>query len=358
MNFASIKSLIQFPIVRRNFSQLIKERTFVLLILLLLFVVLTASILVSILIVIFNPQFLVTDKIDVGIVIGDSIPRELLDVTQFSFTSYSSVDEALFAFDTGEVNVVVLTQAMRETLDDPLILDIILPEDVLKQSLFLSLAKPALHKAERRYQAQREAIDDALWSSQVTFNRAPLSGLHIMYEAIVGMMIPFLLLIPIFLIGNLFIDSVSQEFEEGNMQILFTSVSPLRYIFEHVIVAVLLNWLLLGMFLGLLWLRFSFLENYLSIFFYNTLLLLPVVIFSLFLVFYFQKKETAQLCYTFVVLVIFVLSPFFSFGPTFVLTEFLVGNTSFHILGFSVVLFMTLLSYVLLYWYVKKEYYI
>jgi ABC-type Na+ efflux pump permease subunit len=346
------------PILSRNFKQLFKERTFMLLVLLLLFVVLTASILVSILIVIFNPQFLVTDDIAVGVLVNDSLPRELLDVRQFDFIAYDSKEDAQFAFDVGNVSALIFVQTARQNYSDPIVLDMIITDEPLKQSLFLSLSKPALQKAEDRYQEQRGAVSGSIWSSQVLFNRPPLNGLHIMYEAIVGMMIPFLLLIPIFLIGNLFIDSVSQEFEEGNMQILFTSVSPLRYIHEHILQAILLNGVLLSLFLGLLALRFSFLENFASIFLYNTLFLIPVVIFALLLVFIFKKKETAQLSYTFAVLAIFVISPFVSFGPTFVLTEYLVGNTAFHIFGVLFALILGLLSYTWLYIYVKREYYV
>ncbi len=347
----------------RNMNQLRKEKTFILLVLLLIFIVITASILISVLLVIFNPQMLVSENIQVGVVSDHQVPRELTDVRRFEYTVFANESEAFANFANNTVSALILQNKNANNSNaigytEPFILDIIVGTDPLAESLFLALLKPALQRSEERYQFQRAILPDAIWPNQVDFGRTPQNGLHILFETIITLMIPFLLLIPIFLIGNLFVDSVSQEFEEGNMPILLTATSPLKYVHEHILQAFVINTVILGAFLLLLKARFAYLENMWSIYLYNSILLIPIILFALALVFVFQKKETAQLAYTFGVLAIFVLSPFFSFSPTIVIAEYLAGNTSFHLEGLLFVILLSIISYLTMRRYLRKNYYL
>lgn len=349
-----------FPIVSRNLQRLWKEKTFVLLIALLLFILLSMSILISVVVFLFNPQYLTQEDIKVAILTDNVLPTELFDSRDIDFIEHQSIVSARLAFENHSVDAIIYDETYLEEkiVTQPQILELIVTEDPLQQSLVLSLLKPQLESAESQLQNERDVIPNAIWQSEVRFSTRLLQGTDTIYEAILSLMIPLMLLIPIFLIGNLFVDSVSQEFEEGAMENILVTISPLRYVYEHIIEAVMLNGALTIAFLALINLRFGFIQNEVLVFIYTLSFLFPIVLLALLVTFMFKKKEVGQLIYSFSILAIFLLSPFTQYGPTYIITELLLGRTDLFLPGIAIIFASTVILFGGLKYYLNKEYYV
>ena len=345
----------KFPIVSRNISNLIKERTFVLLLLLLFFIIISMGVLISVVVFLFNPQFLVTESIPVGILENQEVLPDILRIQSFEFISFLTLDDAILAFENATIDAIIYEIDQEAS---PRILELIVVSDSLKQSLILSLLKRPLERAESRLHFASGSLENVIHDVQIRFSTTPLSGTNTIYEAILGLMIPLLLLIPIFLIGNLFVDSVSQEFEEGNMDIILSTISPLRYIYEHVLQAVILNSLLSALFIFFITLRFPYIENQFLLFVYAQLFLLPIILLSLGISFIFKKKDVSQLLYSFIILALFVISPFLTVGPTYIITDLLLGSLTYFFLGVVFIIATTAVLYTILRFMLSKEYYL
>jgi hypothetical protein len=348
----------RFPIVNRNLKSLMREKTFILLVLLLLFIILTMSILIFTVMFLFNPQFLSQEDIKIGVLVNDTgLPFELRGIDGIDYIQKNTSEELSQLFNEGELDAIIVTQETRDFDADPLILNIIVIEDPLKQSVALSLLKPALEKAESRFQSERDAISGAVWQADISFGRVPISGADTLYQTIFSVMLPLILIIPIFLIGNLFVDMISQEKEEGNMPIILSVISPIRYMHEFIIQAVVINSILTIVFLLLLKSRFFFIENIFLTFIYLMIFLIPITLLSIFYSFAFEKIEVSQLLYTFTILSIFLFSPFFTFSPNYVITELLLGHVENAIPGIAVAIGLSVVLYVWMRFYLQRLYY-
>lgn len=347
----------RFPIIARNFSNLKRERTFILIVLLLVFIVTTMSILVYTLIYVFNPQYLSNENLNLGLESHADIPSELRHNGKITFSEYSDKQKMFSDFQNESLDAIIIVQKQRENYQDHLILKIILPEDALKSSYILSILKPLLQNAESRFQYERNALQGAIWLSQIDFYRKPLQNIHLLFESLFSLVFPLMLLIPIFLVGNLFIDQIMQEKEEGNLALVFSSISPKRYIHELLLQALVMNSVLLFIFLFFLKIRFPFMENILLVLLYGIAFTFPIMLLSIFISFLFKKLDIAQLVYTFIILSIFLFSPFFTFSPLYVITELLLGNIFILVPGFFGILIISLLLYIFLKYFIDRDYY-
>ena len=344
---------MKFPIMMKNLRDLRREKTFVLLMLLMVFILLSVSILVATVAFIYNPEFLISEPIKAGIIGGSDIFDPLMGHQKLELVAYSAGAEAraLSDFDEGSLDAVIRVQQAGP----PAIIHLTVPNDPIAASVFLSIVKPRLEQAEFQLQDDRGALGGAVWPSQIEFRYPPVKGADTLFEIILGFMLPLIILVPAFVLGNLFVDNISQEFEEKNSEVLFSAVSPRRYVHEYLLMGLLINAALVAIFLLVISLRFRFLQNLIPVYLYANLFCSVLLLFSMMIVFIFRKKDISQIVYSFGILSIFLLSPFFIASPLHAITEMLLGKTV--LFSFAVLAALAIVFYILVQAVLRKHYY-
>jgi hypothetical protein len=343
----------RFPVIAKNLSDIRREKTFLLLMALLLFILISISILVATVALVYNPEYLVQEPMHIGTLDDSGLYNRLIRHSKVELHTYAAMTDAQIAFDESDIDAILYVSDQGP----PVILNIVLPSDRVKSTVLLSIIKSVMEREEYELQEDRHVVRDAVWPSGIRYAGYGARGIDVLFEIIIGFMIPLIILIPGFVIGNMFIDNISQEFEEGNVDLIFSSASPLRYIHEYLLLGLIVNTVLVSLFLVVLFLRFSFLESFAEVLVYGTFFSLGVLLFSLLSVFLFQKKDIAQIVYSFGILTIFMLSPFFFLSPLQTLTGFLLGYGGAGLWGFAPVVVIVILLYGILRWYLGRLYY-
>ncbi|MFW5746074.1 MAG: ABC transporter permease [Nanoarchaeota archaeon] len=346
----------RLPIMSKALADLRREKTIILLMILLAFILLSVSVLVATVTFVYNPEYLLDEPLKVGVVDSPQLFLGSLRSSKIQIVQLSSHEMAMEQFQSGDVDGLFLVQ-QKAGPDQPAIVRVVVPEDPVRSSIFMSLAKPLLEDIESRLQERMRNSVDLIWMHEVQFALPRIKGAHTIFEIIIGLLLPLIILVPSFILGNLFVDNVSQEFEEQNMQLIIAATSPMRFIHEYLLMGMLMNIFFVTIFLFIIFLRFDFILNAIPIFLYAMLFCSFILIFSLLSTFVFRKKEVAQIVYSFGILSIFLLSPFFRFSPLHTIADMLLGNiigVGYNILALAVVI---IILYGMLRAFVRVRYY-
>ncbi|MGM5485094.1 MAG: ABC transporter permease [Nanobdellota archaeon] len=307
------------PVLRKIMNDLLKEKTFVFVLLLQVFLVLSMTVILNFTGVFFNPESMIEDEVNIG-VIGKGAFSEYLAGEKTSITYYTSQTEALDEFREGKTDAVV--DEVRGPI--PSVLKLYLPESKLKSSVVMSVMKERLEsfEDERRNQLFDEP---SIRLSQVSVNGGRSKGSEHIFEVLYGFLIPFLFLVPIFLIGSLIIDNVSEEIESGTMSLLLTATSLRRFILETVAAALIITFLQVFLWLILITVKGILVSEVL-------LMLSYILVFSLFifavassLSLFLRNKTRTQLVYSIIVMFISITPGLFFFNPVNVLSKSAIG---------------------------------
>jgi len=350
----------KLPVATKYLQDLWREKTILLFFGLLLFIVLSVSLLLLTLSFVYNPDALLTQPLAIGIIGSSPVYGPLLAHPKINLYQYSSLSAALVDFDNGTLSAIFSTRNVNGVT----VVDAVLPSSPVTSAVVLSISKDVFGDAEERLEKLRINDPQYVWPYQISSNAdsgdstSAVRGADTLFALILGLIIPLFVLIPAFVIGNLFVDTLTQEIEQKLHQSLFSAISPMRYIGEYLLFGVLANIFVVFIFVGLLFLRFSFVAHFGLVLTYAFLFGLLLFLFSMNCSFFFKRKEVAQTVYSFGVVAIFLLSPFFSLSPLFVLTELLLGNTLLFPTSIALLVSGCILLLFLLYYKLHKEYYL
>ncbi len=353
----------RLPITTKYVQDLWRERTILLFFGLLLFIALSVSLLLLTLSFIYNPDALLAQPLSIGIVGSSPVYASLLTHPKINLYQYYNLSDALADFDNSSLAAVFSTHDENGVT----VVDAILPSSPVTSAVVLSISKDVFDDAEERLERLRIIDPQFVWPYQITgsggrSNGAGSSsssrGADTLFALILGLIIPLFVLIPAFVIGNMFVDTLTQEFEQKLHQSLFCAISPLRYVAEYLVFGAVANIFVVFVFVGILFLRFSFVEHFGLVLLYAFVFGILLFLFAMNCSFFFRRKEVAQTVYSFGVVALFLLSPFFTLSPIFTLTELLLGNTGLFFISLGILAVGCLLLFGLLYYRLKKEYYL
>jgi ABC-2 type transport system permease protein len=288
---------MKLPIVRKMRKDLLREKTFVFAIFLELLLILSIYVVLGFSSLFFAPENLLNQKLDIG-VIGRTGFTPYLNVSRYAnVLVYEDAEEAVISFEQGILDAVVV----ENSRGIPKNYTIYLPDSQIQSTIILALLKDRF-----------ELYEDSLRVEQIDANAIPLNNIILVgreikgadysFELLYGLLIPFLLLLPAFLIGSLVIDNISEEIERKTMNLLLIATSFKRIVAEIVLatsimlVAQILIWFVFLRLQGIA------VANYFELVVYVLLFTVLVVLVGILLAVTLKTKARAQLIYSLLVM--------------------------------------------------------
>ncbi len=214
------------PLMRKLFRDLGREKTFVLVVALQLLLILSMTILLSYTTLFFNPERALQRPLRIGYLADSPLIDQLGMTYRTQLIHFASLDDALAAYNASRIDTVLASEQGPGNTTD---LTIYVPNDTVRQAIVLSVLKDPLD----RYDAE---LMDAAYGNRYTVPIAGLSmrgmttkGENVLYEILLGFLVPFILLVPIFIVGTLLIDIVSEDQETRRLPLLLTAMSLRSY---------------------------------------------------------------------------------------------------------------------------------
>lgn len=328
---------IKLPIMYKIMKDLMREKTFVFALLLQILLILSITIVLGFTSLFFSPESLIVNNINIGTIDVGNFNELLIEEKNIKLKTYSSLEEGLLDFEKGDIDSVIFREG-----DLPYKFTIYVPESEIQSSIILALLKEKFENYEDHLR-HRTLETDAIPLNMVDIVGVRGKGSEYIFEILYGFLIPFIFLVPIFLVGSLVIDTLTQEIEQKTIHILFTATESSRIYFE-----ILLGGIFLALIQSLLWLFLIYLRgitisNPIGILLYIILITSLFVLLAILISISLKIKMRAQLVYSLVVILISVTSNIISFNPVNVISKMIIGIQSIGVLSYIVPLFLIFL---------------
>ncbi len=190
-----------------------REKTIVLALLIQLFIAAFSSFLVVGLVSLYDPGSVEGYEVEVAVT-GDA-RADLLDAVRetpsLGGEGYDSRDAALTAFENGQVDAVLAT----ETVEGRVQVEALAPDSNVRTTLVVVQLRDALRAFERGERADRAAYLDS-----TPLDLPPEGTSSPYYSFTYTVLVPLLLFLPVFISGSIAVDSLTEEFERGTLELL------------------------------------------------------------------------------------------------------------------------------------------
>ncbi|MFC5366665.1 ABC transporter permease [Salinirubrum litoreum] len=203
----------RLTIAGRELRVLGREKTIVLALLIQLFIAAFSSFLVVGLVSLYDPGSVEGYEVEVAVT-GDA-RADLLDAVRetpsLGGEGYDSRDAALTAFENGQVDAVLAT----ETVEGRVQVEALAPDSNVRTTLVVVQLRDALRAFERGERADRAAYLDS-----TPLDLPPEGTSSPYYSFTYTVLVPLLLFLPVFISGSIAVDSLTEEFERGTLELL------------------------------------------------------------------------------------------------------------------------------------------
>ena len=211
-------SSARWTIAKRDLASLSREKTIVLALLIQLFIAAFSSFLVVGLTSLYDPSA-VDSGAEIEVAITGEAEAELLAAARetdgIGVATYTDRAAALEAFDSGEVNAVVSAQLEPTDSGDRIDVRAAVPAESLRTTLIVNQIRALLIELERLERADRTA-DLEFQPVDVPAETDGSDYFAFTYT----ILIPLLLFLPPFISGSIAVDSVTEEIEQGTLELL------------------------------------------------------------------------------------------------------------------------------------------
>lgn len=334
---------MRFPIAFRILRDLRREKTFVFALFLQFFLILSIYVILGFTSIFFSPQTLLAEKIDVGVVGKTSLTPFINSSRYANVVVFEDPNEAVVTFMEGDVDVVVV----EESKSIPLNYTIYLPESKLQSTIILSVLKEQFELLED-YLRHSQVDADAIPLRQIRVVGRPRPGSDYLYELLYGLLIPYLLLVPVFLVGSLVIDLMCEEIERKTISLLLIASSLRRVYLEVLAAALVLIFVQLVIWMGFLRFQGVVIANTEFILLYLLVLSSLIFLLGMLLSVTLKIKSRAQLIYSIAVMGVSASSGLSSLNPVSVISRLSLGVEGVDWLSFLVLLPFIFAVYILL----------
>lgn len=215
--------LEMFKVSKKDFQFLFQEKTILIIILIQLFIASSSSILIFGLSGMYDPSS-ISSEITFGTVNGGPMNDIILKESESNYATYDNLEEALRDFERGKIDAVI--QRAVETKSDGSLrvyLKVFTPKTGFVSTLVTSEIKELALQYENQLRAQ--FYDQGILNNRVKMMRTPKTSSYFHFTH--SILVPLLYLVPALLSGILIVDLITEEYENGTMNLL--EVSPLDF---------------------------------------------------------------------------------------------------------------------------------
>lgn len=315
-------------IAKKEMRSLLTEKTLILAIIIQLLIASFSSLLVIGLASFFDPSALDSYNVDrtkVGIV-GEGELNRFIDKSQIRPYYYKNLESAIDDFNNNRIDAVLVIPEVGSMSSDIIRIVIYLPKSDIKATLVtLQLKKPL---------EEFEAFVRDVRSPRIGFEPVRLyvddipKKTSTYFEFIYGILIPLLVLTPVFISGGLIIDMLTEEFERKTMDLLF--VSPIS--FSEILDGKMLTAVIIVPLQASLWLMLVSL-NRVAVYNIGIIMLLIsiiayiIVLIGAIIAVKYRERVISQYIYSLILILLFLVAYLFPGSPLNLVTRLSSGAT-------------------------------
>nr|WP_209622214.1 ABC transporter permease [Methanolobus bombayensis] len=307
-------------VAKKEFKDLLKEKTFILAIVIQLFIASFSTFLVIGLTSFYDPTALGDVDIE-GVNIGvvgtedDELYKVLIDNNVRTYL-YDDFIPAYGDFFDRRIDAIIVTPLGTAGGTDLLNVDIYLPKSEIKATVVSLQLKEPLEEYE---QSVRDVRTQRLPGySPIDFNiieRGRFAS-STFFEFVYVALLPLLVFTPAFISGGLIIDFITEEYERKTMDLLLASpASLLEIVSGKALLAILIVPLQSFVWILLLSMNRISVNNSLQILLVVTMIAAVLVFSSTMIAVFFRDRGVAQLLYSLVLIFLFMSSYLFTNSP-------------------------------------------
>ncbi|MFB6102670.1 MAG: ABC transporter permease [Haloplanus sp.] len=203
----------RLTIARRELATLRSEKTIVLALLIQLFIAAFSSFLVVGLVSLYDPGSVEGYETTVGVTgdASDDLLRVVDEQASMAGVHYDTQTAARRAFERGEVDAVLLADRRANRV----FVTATVPDGSVRTTVIVVQLRDALSTFERVERADRSAF-----LSTTPLDLPPRTGSTPYYGFSYTVLLPLLCFLPVFISGSMTVDSVTEEFERGTLELL------------------------------------------------------------------------------------------------------------------------------------------
>lgn len=348
-------------IARKEMKSIIREKTFLLAVLIQLFIASFAAFLVVGIFSYLAPETLAgynTLKVNLIIVTPDQeneLVKYIRAEDKFRIFFAPKFKDALEPFFSGKVDGILVLSEEKEEGSEPLKVDVYLPRTDIKATLIVAYLKGPLEKYESKLREIRAAylsgeLRDIMAYSLPLERTQPQKTTSSYFEFIYGVLIPLLVLAPAFISGGLIIDLVTEETEKKTLDMLLASpIELLSVLNGKILVAVAIAPAQAFLWLLLLRVNGVAVYNIPLIMLFSFIVALILVLLSCMLSLHYRNRGISHFAYSLILINLFFVSFLFQFSPMGLITKLALDSVWTDLAIFAYVLLA-----IFLYFYFKS----
>lgn len=313
-------------IAKKEFRDLIKEKTFILAIIIQLFIASFSTFLVIGLTSFYDPGMLSNVEMEgTSIAVVGTENDELYQILEQSNVQtylYYDYQAAYTDFYDGKIDAIVVTPIGTANGTDLLNVDIYLPKSEIKATIVSLQLKEPLEKYE---QSVRDIRTQRLPGySPIEFNiiKRGIMATSTYFEFIYVALLPLLVFTPAFISGGLIVDFITEEYERKTMDMLrVTPVTMIEIVSGKAFLATLIVPLQSLVWMLLLSMNRVHIYNPVQILLTVTIIAFILVMASTVISVLFRDRGIAQLLYSLILIFLFMSSYLFTNSPLNLVTR-------------------------------------
>lgn len=326
-------------ITKKIFKDLGKEKTFVFVMLMQLVLIASITLILTFTAVFFSPESLIANNLRIATVnVDDELFVQDSKLTLFDYSDEEYyIERGIIDIQENKIDSLIILEQKN-----PHIFTIYLPESDLQSSLILAYLKERFEILENKILNQYVDVID-IETINVVGRRN--KGSDYIFEIIYGFLIPFLFLVPIFLVGSLIIDIITQEIESKTILILNSAISLKRYFNEVILASFFMSFIQIIIWLSLIQLRGIKVNNFMPLIIYLALISLLISLCAIIIATKFKTKAKAQLIYSVLIMIISTTIGLSYLNPVAFISIIVTGIEQISIIGYLIVGILILILY-------------
>lgn len=309
-------------ITKKEMRSLLNEKTLILAVIIQLMIASFSSLLVIGLSSFFDPSALDRydiDRVKVGI-IGEGELKRFIEKSKVKPYYYEDLDSALLDFNNNRIDAVLVFPTSESSSNEIIQILLYLPKSDIKGTFVTLQLKKPLEEFEafvRDVRGPRIGFEPV----RLYVDEAPKKT-STYFEFIYGILIPLLVLTPVFISGSMVIDMLTEEYERRTMELLL--VSPLS--FSEILNGKMLAAVLLvpaQVFLWLVLVSLSGIEvnNIGIILLLTTAVSVIIILIGAVIAFRYKERVISQYLYSLILILLFMAGYLFADSPFNLITR-------------------------------------
>ncbi|WP_456369244.1 ABC transporter permease [Geoglobus sp.] len=231
-------------IIKKDLRMIVKERTIMSAMAILVFIASFSSIITFGLLVLYRPDFVALSSVEIGIAGNCPVLKTVADGR-----NYRTLDEALQDFYSGKIHAVIYLP--EENHSETNFVTVFLPKDEISGIVASAKVKEVLKEYQKKMREIRGLPgDDGFSFVDANFREVQLKeGSSITFRFIHAVLVPLLVITTAIIAGGLVVDLISEEHETRTLEVILST--PMS--FREFVSAKIMSGLIVSAFLTIAW---------------------------------------------------------------------------------------------------------